>query len=344
MVEAQGYTYTPKYTFKYPKKADIADLTVRDGFQHEEIYVKAEAKIWIINQLQEAGFKKLEVTNLANPKRTPQFKDAEEVLKGMKRYPGVEFTAVTIPERAIKRAIDYKQQGFGVDRILFMISTSEPHNLVNAGLTHAEHWPKAEQWIKWAHDAGMKICGTVSTIWGCPIQGPVPMEWAVEFTDRMLKMGCDDIEHADHDGQATPDRVYDYFSRVLDMYPDPNLHVAHFHVTRGWGLANVLAALQAGITRFECTLGGIGGQPANFIDGVPVPGTGKYYYRDPSGTGLVSTEDLLVMFEGMGIETGIDVEKVIDIGRMVEKILGRRLRSGSVLHGPLPKGPTGVLE
>ena len=159
------------------------------------------------------------------------------------------------------------------------------------------------------------------------MEGPTKLEDAVTFTKRFLDIGADDIEHADHDGSAPPHKVYEYYSMVLDAIPDVTKHVAHFHVTRGWGLANVLAALQAGIVRFESTLGGIGGQPANFFDGYPVSGTGRYYYQDPNIVGLVSTEDLVVMLDEMGIETGLDVDRVLAIGRMVERIVGRRLRS-----------------
>lgn len=128
---------------------------------------------------------------------------------------------------------------------------------------------------------------------------------------------------------------------IMDTMPDPSRHVAHFHVTRGWGLANVLAALQAGITHFESTLGGIGGQPANFVDGVPVAGTGKYYYEDPTITGLVCTEDMVVMMDEMGIDTGLDVDRVLETGRMVERIVGRRLRSECAHSGRIPKSLTG---
>ena len=106
------------------------------------------------------------------------------------------------------------------------------------------------------------------------------MKKAVEFTKRWLDIGARDVEHADHDGSASPDRVYDYFSMILDAIPDTTKHIAHFHTTRGWGLANVLATLQAGITHYESTMGGLGGQPANFVSGVPVSGTGAYYYKE----------------------------------------------------------------
>ena len=155
-----------------------------------------------------------------------------------------------------------------------------------------------------------------------------------------MDIGADDIEHADHDGSAPPDQVYRYFSMILDAFPDPNLHVAHFHVTRGWGSANVLAALQAGINIFEGTLGGIGGQPANFLDRTPVPGTGAYYYRDPNIVGLVSLEDMCVMLDEMGIDLdGIDVNRVLELGTLMERTVGRRLRSESILNGRIPKTP-----
>jgi len=334
--------------FKYPTDVVIGDITVRDGFQHEERFIPTQAKLWCLEEMILAGFRRLEVTNLGNPRGMPQFADAAEllrVLRASKRVrdllPQVELTAVTIAERAVDRAIELKKEGLGPDRILQMVSTSPSHQLKNSGLDHAAYWAMTERCIQKAHDAGMKVCGTVSTIWGCPIEGPTELKKAVEFTKRYLSLGADDIEHADHDGSAPPDAVYRYFSMILDEMPDPALHVAHFHVTRGWGLANVLAALLAGITHFEGTMGGIGGQPTNFIDGYPVAGTGAYYYQDPNIVGLVSTEDMVVMMDEMGIRTHLDVDRVLSVGRMVEKIVGRRLRSECIHTGRIPKGRTG---
>jgi hydroxymethylglutaryl-CoA lyase len=278
----------------------------------------------------------------------PQFADAEELLKQIrtskrlaKVIANVELTAITIRERAVDRAIELKKEGIGPDRILMMVSTSATHMKKNSGLDHAEYWAEAESAIRKAHDAGIKVNGTVSTIWGCPMEGPTRLEDAVAFTKRFLEIGADDIEHADHDGSAPPNKVYDYYSMILDAIPDTSKHVAHFHVTRGWGLANVLAALQAGIVRYESTLGGIGGQPANFFDGYPVSGTGKYYYQDPNNVGLVCTEDLVVMLDEMGIETGIDVDRILNAGRTNERIVGRRLRSETIKSGRIPKKATG---
>jgi hydroxymethylglutaryl-CoA lyase len=218
-----------------------------------------------------------------------------------------------------------------------MVSTSESHHNKNSGLSLDEYWKMAEKYIPMAHDAGLEVNGTVSTIWGCPIEGPTELTKAVEFTKRWFDIGADDVEHADHDGSASPDRVYKYYSMLLDSGVKVEKQIVHFHTTRGWGLANVLAALQAGMVNFESTMGGIGGQPANFISGVPVAGTGSYYYKDPNLVGLVSTEDMVVMMDEMGIDTGLDIDKILEIGQMVERIVGRRLRSESIRNGRIPK-------
>ena len=332
----------------YPKSVVLGDITVRDGFQHEEKFIPTDAKLWLAEELILAGFKRIEVTNFGNPRGMPQFKDADELMQRLykskkvgKLIKDIETTAVTIRERSVDRAIAARKEGWGPSRILFMVSTSESHHRTNSGLSLKDYWKMCEEYIPKAHDVGMKVCGTVSTIWGCPIEGPTELKKAVEFTQRWLDIGADDIEHADHDGSAPPNKVYEYFSMILDAIPDLSKHIAHFHVTRGWGLANVLATLQAGITQFESTLGGTGGQPANFVDGVPVAGTGAYYYADPTITGLVSTEDMVVMMDEMGIETGIDVDRLLTLGRMMERIVGRRLRSETAHTGRIPKELTG---
>jgi len=334
--------------FNYPKKVTIGDITVRDGFQHEEKFIPTQAKLWVAEQLLLAGFKHIEVSNFGNPKGMPQFKDADELFKLIRNskklkhlLDSVKLTAITIRERAIERAIKARAEGYGPDRILVMASTSESHQKTNSGLSIEEYFQMCEEWIPKAREAGMKVNGTVSTIWGCPIEGPTEMSKAIEFAQRWLDIGATDVEHADHDGSASPDRVYKYFSMLMDHFGAPDKHIVHFHTTRGWGLANVLAALQAGMTNYESSLGGLGGQPANFVDGVPVSGTGAYYYKDPNIVGLVSTEDMVVMMDEMGIDTGLDVDKVLETGKMLEKIVGRRLRSESVHNGRIPKELSG---
>ena len=203
---------------KYPKNVVLGDITVRDGFQHEEKFIPTDAKLWMAEQLILAGFKRVEVTNFGNPRVMPQFKDADELLTRLhaskkvgQLLKDVEITAITIRERAVERTIQARKQGYGPDRILFMVSTSESHHRTNSGISLDEYWKMCEVYIPKAHDAGMKVCGTVSTIWGCPIEGPTELKKAVEFTKRWLDIGADDIEHADHDGSAPPNKVYEYF-------------------------------------------------------------------------------------------------------------------------------------
>jgi len=338
---------------RMPKKVNLAEISIRDGIQHEEVWIPTAAKIYYLQELAFAGVTRLEVTNLGNPRGMPQFKDAEEVLQGIRseifekrltkrniNKEAIEWTAITIREPSVDRAIELKEKGYGPDRLLMMVSTDEEHHFANSGTTLPMYWKEAERCIRKCKDAGIKMCGTVSTIWGSPISGPTKLEDAVEFTKRWLSIGADDIEHADHDGSAPPDQVYRYFSMILDAIPNPDLHVAHFHVTRGWGLANVLAALQAGVEIFEGTIGGTGGQPTNFLDRTPVPGTGSYYYKDPNVVGLVTFEDMCVMLDEMGVDIGgINIERILEIGTLMEKTIGRRLRSESILNGRIPKEP-----
>jgi hydroxymethylglutaryl-CoA lyase len=329
----------------HPRKVVVRDTTVREGFQREERLIPAHAKLWIVEQLILAGFRRLEVTNFASPKRLPQFADAEELLRLIRTQrsiapclPTVELSAVTINKTAVDRALAAHQAGFGPDRVLLVVSISEAYQYNNTGMTIDDYWRMSEGCIRYAKDSGMKVCGVINSIWGCPKEGRTELKTAVRFTRRWLEIGADEIEHADHDGSATPDRVSEYFSVVLDAVPDPGKHIAHFHSTRGWGLANVLAALQTGIIQFESTMGGLGGQPANFVDGVPVAGTGEYYHKDPGVSGLVATEDLVVFLDEMGFETGVDVDAALKIGVMVEKIVGRRLRSECIYTGRITRG------
>jgi hydroxymethylglutaryl-CoA lyase len=331
---------------RMPRKVTIGDITVRDGFQHEEKFISTEAKKFYLEELIFAGCRHIEVTNLGNPYLMPQFRDAEDLLahvrsdrfkkrcaaKGV-QYDDICFTVITIREGAVDRAIRLKEKGIGPDRVLMMVSTEEEHHFANAGTTLPEYWKEAERCIKKCSDAGIKMCGTVSTIWGSPIGGATDLKDAVEFTKRWLEIGAHDIEHADHDGSASAADVYRYYSMILDEIPDTRLHIAHFHETKRVAAASILAALQAGIVNYEATLGGTGGQPANFLDDCPVKGTGDYYYEDPRYVGLVTLEDTLVQIDEMGIEHGWDVDRILWLGRQMEKTLGRRLRSDAVING-----------
>jgi hydroxymethylglutaryl-CoA lyase len=336
---------------RMPKKVMIGDITIRDGFQHEEKFISTAAKIFYGQESVLAGCKELEVTNLGSPEGIPQFKDAEQVMTAMRsdgfkkrcerakvKYDELTFTAVSIREPAVDKAIEMKKKGIGPDRILMMVSTDPEHHFANSGTTLSQYWREAERCIKKAADAGIKMCGTVSTIWGSPISGATKLEDAVEFTKRWFSIGAFDIEHADHDGSANGADVYRYFSMILDAMPNPEAHLCHLHETKRIASQSVLAALQAGIARFEGTLGGLGGQPANFLDDCPIRGTGEYYYKDHRFVGLVTLEDLLVQIDELGIDHGYDVDRMLWLGTKMEKTIGRRLRSEAIYNGRTAKG------
>jgi len=331
---------------RMPKKVTIGDITIRDGFQHEEKTISTAAKIFYSQEMILAGAKEIEVTNLGSPKGIPQFKDAEQVLEALRsdafkkrcaqkgiNYDEIVMTAVTIRETAVDTAIELKKRGIGPDRLLMMVSTDPEHHYANSGTTLSQYWREAERCIQKARDDGMKMCGTVSTIWGSPISGVTRLEDAVEFTKRFLSIGVHDIEHADHDGSASAAQVYRYFSMILDAMPNPEAHLCHLHETKRVASASIFAALQAGITRFEGTLGGLGGQPTNFLDDCPIRGTGDYYYADTRYVGLICLEDLIVMIDELGIEHGYDVDRVLWLGAKMEKTIGRRLRSEAMING-----------
>ncbi len=331
---------------RMPRKVTIGDITVRDGFQHLEKFISTPAKITYLEELIFAGCRNIEVTNLGNPRLMPQFSDAEELLAHLRsdnfisrankkgiNMDDVVLTAITIREPSVDRAIELKKRGIGPDRVLMMVSTEEQHHFANSGTTLPNYWNEAERCIKKCTDAGIKMCGTVSTIWGSPIGGATDLKDALAFTKHWLSIGASDIEHADHDGSASAADVFRYFSMILDEIPDTRLHIAHFHETKRVAAASVLAALQAGICHFEATLGGLGGQPANFLDDRPIKGTGDYYYDDERYVGLVCLEDTLVQIDEMGIKHGYDIDRILWLGKQLEKTVGTRLRSEAVING-----------
>ena len=320
--------------WRLPDAVDLGDITVRDGLQTLEHFVPTDVKLRFAEDLVLAGLKHIEVSNFGHPRFLPQFRDVEELLTRLfqservgdrleQNGGDVTVTCITINERACDRAIEFKaRNGFGPDMVLQMVSTDEHHHRVNSGMSLDDYFAMSERCTKKAAEAGIEMCGTVSTIWGSPIKGhrQTPMARAVEFSKIYLDMGVSYIEQADHDGSADPARVFEYFDMILDpermgKWADPKYHLAHFHTSRGMGLANYLAALQAGIYRFETTLSGVGGQPSNTMDGVPTGGTGAYYHIGHLESGLVQTEDFVVMCEAMGIRTGIDVPRLLDLGR-----------------------------
>lgn len=333
-------------------KVELSDISIRDGLQSLETVIDTDTKVKYLEGLILAGFKRMEATNYGHPKFVPFFPDATEVLKRllnsetkapdgktigemMKRNGGdVELTAVSIHESGAERAFKDFDAGHGPDRILQMTSTCPEHQNANSGKTHDQYFEMTEQTIKAAHSRGMVVNGTVSTIWGSPFEKfnkqysmEEKLDIAISFVKRYLDCGADDIELADHDGSVTDyHKSYEFFSRVLDPqemgtgpdgrdYADPKLYIAHFHTKNmASALRNAAAALKAGIIRFESCLSGIGGQPANTVDGVAIEGREGDYYSDHFNHGLISTEDMVAMFHEIGVDTGINQEMLINLG------------------------------
>ena len=311
-----------------PKKIAILDVTLRDGLQHEEIFVPTDAKLWIAGKLIDAGFRRFEVGTFSHIKYVPQFRDILEVLKGLPDREDVEYTVLALNTWACVRVADALEAGAKIDRVLCgQLATSEAYAKKNMNRTHEELFAEAEKNVKFLHNIGVKkVFANIGTIFGCPIKGEVPIEKAYEFVDRAFDIGFDEIEHSDPDGIAAPNQVYEYFENVMRKYPDAKMHSFHVHDIRGMGLAAYYAAMEAGVASFDCTMGGIGGQVANIVDNVPVKGTGEYYFQTER-TGLVETCDFVSMAEAMKIDTGIDLKKCYKIEKMMERILGRKLNS-----------------
>ena len=313
---------------EFPSRVDVIDVTLRDGIQHEEIFVPTEAKLWIAEKLIDAGFKRFEVGTFSHVKYVPQFKDILEVLEGLPKRSDIEYTVLALNTKACERAVDALEKGAQIDRILCgQLATSAAYARKNMNRTHEELFQETERNASFLHQHGVKrVVANIGTIFGCPIQGDVPIDLAYQFVDRAFSIGFDEIEHSDTEGTAAPNRVFDYFTATLDKYPDTTKHSFHVHDVYGMGMTAYYAAAQAGITTFDCSLGGIGGQVANIVSGVPVKGAGEYYYSN-CRTGLVETCDFVNMLSSMQVETGIDLKKCKALYRMVEKILGRRLDS-----------------
>ncbi len=311
-----------------PKKVDILDVTLRDGFQHEEIFIPTESKLWIANKLIDAGFKRIEIGTFSHVKYVPQFKDILEVLKALPRDNSVEYTVLALNTKACERVAEALEAGIQIDRVLCgQFATSEAYARKNMNRTHEELFAEAESNVNFLHRIGIKkVFANIGTIFGCPIQGKIPIEMAYEFADRAFDIGFDEIEHSDPDGIATPRAVYEYFSKIMSKYPDAKMHSFHVHDIRGMGMASYYAAMEAGVTAFDCSMGGIGGQVANIVDNVPVKGVGDYYFEQER-TGLVETCDFVTMLNEMQIETGIEEKKCYRIEKMVERIPERRLDS-----------------
>ncbi len=312
-----------------PDKKDrvyFCECWCRDGLQNVEKIISTDDKVAMINAFSQTGYARIETTSFSNPKRLPQFADALDVLKKIERNPDVSYKVTCINDKALDRAIEAKKEGCGPNEISTMISVSEPHNKYNTGMTHETHWKQISAMIELAHKNDIRVIATLGTVYGCPIVGDVPPENVYGFVKRYVDLGAQFVCLGDTTGAGNPRNVKEMFGELRARYPKTTF-VAHFHDTRGTGLANALAAYEAGVRYFDSALGGIGGQPAG----------GTRYHLGFSGN--VCTEDLASMFEEMGIPTGLDLNKMLENGHRAEEVLGEPqrsnvLRCGLVVHKP----------
>ncbi|MHB1126658.1 MAG: hydroxymethylglutaryl-CoA lyase [Bacillota bacterium] len=311
-----------------PKQVILCECWTRDGLQNEKTIVSKEDKIRMINWMQDIGFNEIEVTNFSNPKYIPQFADAFEVLEGIKRKPGVRFRAIVTNAKALDRCIEAKGMGFPVDAAAMVISASEAHNKANVNMTHAEIMPVIERNVERCLANGIGVQAWILTAFGCPIAGDVPIETVAKLAKWWKSIGATQIGFGDTTGMCNPKYASYFYEYMKDQGFTPEEIIVHFHDTRGMGIANNVAALQAGMIYFDTSLGAIGGQPAT--------GAELYHY---GYSGNTSSEDLICMFEEMGVKTGINLEELIKAGLEAEKILGRQLRSNVIQCGPVQHEP-----
>lgn len=298
-------------------RVQIVEVGPRDGLQNESAIVPAAAKIALIHKLMAAGLKRIEASSFVNPKWIPQLADADEVLQGINRSQEVALSALVPNIRGLERA-----RQCGLTEIALFMSASETHNQKNINKPIADTYPILREVAQEALALGMKVRGYISTVFGCPYEGNVPLDNSRRVTEALLEMGVYEISLGDTIGVATPKQVHEVFGELVKDVTNERL-AAHFHDTRGTGLANVAAALDEGIRIFDSSIGGLGGCP-----------------YAPGAAGNISTEDLVYMLHGMDYETGVDLEKLIEAGAYIGKQLGKELPS-KVLRASLASKPAG---
>ena len=295
---------------KVMKKLHIHDVAVRDGFQIEPIFVPTEEKVSLIDALSRTGLAKIEVTSFTSPKAIPALADAEAVLAQIERVPGVENAALVPNLRGAERALASR-----VDEINLVMSASATHNLANLRMAPEQSLEQFQQIVHLVQGRAHSNA-SLSTAFGCPFEGEIADARVIELVERFVAMGIDRITLCDTTGMAHPVQVEHLCRAVIARWPEAAF-TAHFHNTRGMGLANALAALQAGITRFDASLGGLGGCPFA-----------------PGASGNVCTEDLVHMFAVMGLDTGVDLEALLAIARRLPEIVGHAVPGQVMQAGP----------
>jgi hydroxymethylglutaryl-CoA lyase len=297
-----------------PKTVRIREVGPRDGFQNEPEVISTDEKVRLIGMLAASGLRRLELTSLVRPDVIPQLADAEEVLAGVERSPGVAYSVLIPNEKGLERALAHRDS---FDEINLFLSASETHNKKNVNSSIAESLQGLERTIARGVEEGLRCEGVISVSFGCPYEGEVPPERVFGIAERLAAAGCEEVAFGDTTGMANPRQVGEFFAGARERLADVEL-TAHFHNTRGQGLANVVAALEQGVDSFESAFGELGG--------CPVP---------PGSTGNVSTEDLASMLHEMGIDTGIDLTKLIEASRAAQDVLGRPLGAHVLRAGPV---------
>ena len=283
-----------------PNFVKIVEVSPRDGLQNEKAMISTDIKVELINRLSQAGFKNVEATSFVSPKWTPQMADAAEVMAQITRRPGTIYSVLTPNMKGFDAALEAR-----ADEVVIFGAASEEFSQKNINCSIAESIDRFEPVAAAAHAAGLRLRAALSCALGCPYQGEVPIADVVRVAKRFADMGCHEIDIADTIGVGTPTRVREVMRAVTGVV-DPNRISGHFHDTYGQSLANILASMEAGISIFHTSVSGLGGCP---------------YAK--GATGNVATEDVLFMLHGMGINTGINFDAVVDIGQWMSAQLNR---------------------
>ena len=282
----------------------VNDVAVRDGFQIEKVFVPTSTKVELINQLARTGLHKVEVTSFVSSKAVPALADANEVLAAIERVPGVVYVALVPNIRGVQNAAATARRP---DEVNAVVSASETHNRANINRTHEQSLGELDTMVKVAHEAGMKVTMSLSTTFGCPFEGHVPEDVVLRFVERFRELRVDGISLADTTGMANPRQVRELTRKVMAAFPPPDetYYTLHFHNTRGMGLANVVAGIEAGVRSFDGSVSGLGGCPFA-----------------PGASGNICTEDMVNMLEDMGFDTRVDLAKLLAVARRIPVVVG----------------------
>jgi hydroxymethylglutaryl-CoA lyase len=296
----------------------LCECFARDGLQHEPAFVPTATKRALVERFAALGFPRVEATSYSNPKVVPQFADASEVLKSIQRKANVSYKATCANVKAVERALADLEAGHGANEISLLVSATESHTQKNLNRTRDEQWQNIAAMVQ-AANGRFRMVGTVSVAFGCPFEGKVDMGSVIADVQRFAELGVTHVALGDTTGMATPRSV----ARMFEKVEKPVVPIAHFHDTRGTGLVNYVAAYEAGVRHFDSSFGGVGGHPAKVKYG------GGF-------TGNVCTEDLVNLFESMGIDTGIDVGGLLATAESCEQALGRELHGRVTRSGINP--------